>query len=95
VASWLAFGSGAEAGLGLGVATLLGLVLFALPVILCRIAARRFSAHRQRLDDFLGSSVDTATGRLTGSQAWLQILIIPLVLVLAAIAIGAVRLLVA
>jgi hypothetical protein len=95
LASWLAFGAGAEADLGLGIATVLGLVFFALPIIMFKTAARHFSAERQRLDDFLGAPVDTATGTLTGSQAWLQVLVIPLTLAFAAIAIGAIRIFVA
>ena len=92
LASWLAFGADTEADLGLAVATLLGIVFFALPILLYRTATRRFHAQRQRLDDFLCSPVDTATGKLTGAQAWLQILVIPLVLAFAAIVIGAVHL---
>jgi hypothetical protein len=93
--SWLAFGADTEADLGLAIASVLGIVFFVLPILMYRTATHRFHAHRQRLDDFLCSPVDTATGRLTGAQAWLQILVIPLVLAFAAIAIGAVRLLVA
>ena len=92
LASWLAFGADTEADLGLAIATVLGIVFFALPIVMYRTATRRFGAQRQRLDDFLCSPVDTATGKLTGAQAWLQILIIPLTLVFAAIAIGAVHL---
>ena|SRR5438874_10465581 len=93
--SWLAFGAGTEADLGLGIATVLGIVFFALPILMYRTATHRFRGQRQRVDDFLCSPVDTATGKLTGSQAWLQILVIPLALAFAAIAIGAVRLFVA
>jgi hypothetical protein len=95
VASWLTFGAGTEADLGLAIATLLGIVFFALPIILYTTATHRFSAQRQRLDEFLYAPVDTATGKLTGSQAWLQVLVIPLVLAFAALAIGAVRAIVA
>jgi hypothetical protein len=95
LSSWLAFGTGAEADLGLGIATVLGLVFFALPVIMFKTAARRFDPQRRRLDDFLGSQVETATGSLTGSEAWLQVLAIPLVLAFAAVVIGAVRIFVA
>jgi hypothetical protein len=87
LASWLAFGVDTEADLGLAVATVLGIVFFALPIIMYRTATHRFRAQRQRLDDFLCSPVDTATGELTGAQAWLQVLAIPLVLAFAAIAI--------
>ena len=92
LASWLAFGVDTEADLGLSVATVLGIVFFALPILMYRTATHRFRPQRQRLDDFLSSPVDTATGRLTGAQAWLQVLVIPLVLAFAAIAIGAVHL---
>jgi hypothetical protein len=94
-ASWLAFGAGTEADLGLAIATLLGVVFFALPIILYVTASHRFAAHRQRLDEFLCAPVDIATGKLTGAQAWLQVLMIPLVLAFAALAIGAVRVIVA
>jgi hypothetical protein len=95
LASWLAFGADTEADLGLGIATVLGIVFIALPILMYGTATRRFRVQRQRLDDFLGSPVDTATGRLTGSQAWLQVLVIPLVLAFAAIAFGLVRVFVA
>jgi len=95
LASWLVFGTGAEADLGLGIATVLCVVFFALPVILCRTAAARFSARRKALDDFLSAPVETATCTLTGSQVWLQVLIIPLTLAIAAILIGAVCVIVA
>jgi len=90
LASWLAFAHDADADLALAFASVLGLVFFALPFIMCRSAAARFGAQRKGLDDFLGSSVETATGSLTGSQAWLQVLVIPLALAFAAVAIGAV-----
>jgi hypothetical protein len=95
LASWFAFGSGTEADLSLGIATVLGIVFFALPIIMYEVGAARFRAEHQRLDDFLGAPVETATGALTGAQAWLQILIIPLTLAFAAILIGAVHILVA
>jgi hypothetical protein len=41
--SWLAFGAGTEADLGLGIATVLGIVFFALPILLYRTATHRFS----------------------------------------------------
>ena len=47
------------------------------------------------LNGFLHSRVDTATGSLSGAEAWLQILIIPLVMAFAAVAIGAVYVVVA
>jgi hypothetical protein len=95
VASWLAFGRDPEADLGLAVATVLGIVFFALPIIMCRTAAARFSIQPKQFDSFLSSKVETATGTLTGSQAWLQVLIIPVTLAFAAIVIGAIHVFVA
>jgi hypothetical protein len=88
--SWLAFGRDADADLGLAIASVLGIVFFALPIIMYRTAAARFATPRKQLEEFLRSQVQTATGTLTGSQVWLQVLMIPLTLALAAIAIGTV-----
>ena len=95
VAAWLAFGGGNDADLTLAFASVLTVVLFALPILVRRTAAAHSDDKPERLDAFLGSRVDTATGPLTGGEAWLQILIIPLTLAAAAVAIGAVFLLVA
>jgi hypothetical protein len=95
LASWAAFGGGADADLSLGFATVLAVVFFALPIIMHRTAAARSADEPTALDDFLHSRVDTATCSLTGAEAWLQILIIPLVLAFAAVAIGAVYVIVA
>jgi hypothetical protein len=89
-ASWAAFGGGADADLSLGFATVLTIVFFALPILMRRTAATRSGDKPMALDDFIHSHVETATGPLTGAEAWLQVLIIPLVLAFAALAIGAV-----
>lgn len=90
VVAWLAFGGGPDADLSLGIATALALVFFALPVIMYKVAAARCDSRCAPLADFLESRVDIATGSLSGREAWLQVLIIPGVLVFAAVAIGAV-----
>lgn len=89
LASWLAFGGATGADLDLAVATVLGLVFFSLPLLMRRTARRR--KQRVELRKFLSSPVEIATGTLKGSEAWMQVLIIPLSLVFAAIAIGAVN----
>jgi hypothetical protein len=94
VASWIAFGDSDDADLALALATVLTIVFFALPILVRRTAAARSRDKPQALDAFLGSHVETATGRLRGGEAWLQILTIPLALVLAAVMIGAAYLLV-
>jgi hypothetical protein len=87
LASWIAFGT-AGTELDLGVAFALALIFFALPVLLCRLVRPR--RPRVGLGDFLSSRVEIGTGTLTGFEAWLQVLIIPLALAFAAVAIGAV-----
>ena len=95
VISWLAFGGSDDADLVLGFATVLTVVSFALPILVRRTAASRSREKPTRGDDFLHSRVEIATGTLTGAQAWLQILVIPLALAFAAVAIGTTYLIVA
>jgi hypothetical protein len=94
LASWLAFASDMDARLALGMAIVLALVFFALPVIIHHVAVTRARAKPTAPHDFLSAPVDTATGPLPGASAWLQVLIIPLALALAATLIGAAFLLV-
>lgn len=94
VASWLAFAHAGDADLALGFAAVLAIVFFALPVLV-RLTALSHARKRQGLrGDFLASRVETATGHLSGASAWLQVLIIPLALALAATLIGATSVLV-
>ena len=88
VASWLAFADGDDADLALGFAAVLTIVFFALPVLVRLTAASHSSKTRDARGDFLSSRVETATGSLSGASAWLQVLIIPLALALAATLIG-------
>jgi hypothetical protein len=93
-ASWLAFARGMDADLALGIAVVLAIVFFALPAIIRHVAVASTRNHPKTTDDFLSMPVETATGPLRGSSAWLQILIIPLALALAATLIGAASVLV-
>lgn len=92
VASWLLFGSGADVDLDLGIATVLFLMMLGLPIILGKMAAAHHRSSHDGLDHFLASGVEIATGRLTGAQAWVQVLLIPAALAFAATAIGIVKL---
>lgn len=88
VSSWLAFAGDDDADLALAIAIVLAIVFFALPVMIRQVAASRSHTPRERPVDFLSSRVETATGTLTGASAWLQVLLIPLALALAATLIG-------
>ena len=87
VASWMAFGS-EDSHLELAMASVLTLVFFALPIILRRVASARLPADRAPRGDFMPSRVEIATGPMKGSEALLQVLLIPLALAFAATAIG-------
>jgi hypothetical protein len=81
-AAWLAFGSSDESDLNLGIATVLAIVIFALPALIVRTAATR--ARKRIGSDVVG----TATGDLPISEACVQILLLPFMLALAATAFG-------
>jgi hypothetical protein len=72
----------------------LGIIFFALPIIIRHVSAASSRPKPQAQQDFLAAPVETATGPLTGASAWLQVLIIPLSLALAATLIGAASVLV-
>ncbi len=93
LASWVAFAGDADADLPLSFVVVLALVFFGLPVLVYLTAKHR--ARKQAgQGDFLTAPVETWTETLAGGSAWLQILLIPAALALAATLIGAVNLLV-
>jgi hypothetical protein len=94
LASWLAFANDADADLALGIAGVLTVVFFALPVLIHLTATAHPRTRRERAHGFRASRVETATGTLSGASVWLQIMLIPAALALAATLIGAVSLLV-
>ena len=94
LASWLAFANGPDAELALGFAGVLTIVFFALPVLVHLTATGHPPIRREKAHGFRASRVETATGTLSGGSVWLQIMLIPAALALAATLIGAVSLLV-
>jgi hypothetical protein len=88
--AWLDFSHSVETAWLASVAVIVGLVFFGIPVVL-RHTNHALSRTRQRdFGEFLRSDIDTATGRLPGWEACLQIMIIPLCLALAAMALGSI-----
>ncbi len=72
------------------VGIIIGIVFFGIPFAL-RHTNHAFARARQRnLDEFLHANVEIATGRLPGWEAYLQIMIIPVCLALAATVLGAI-----
>jgi hypothetical protein len=76
-ASWLA-----------SVVIVIGIVFFGIPFLLRRTNRALTRVSRPGLEEFLHSDLETATGRLPGREAYLQIVMIPLCLALAATALG-------
>ncbi len=89
--AWLFFAFGTETDFILTMASALGTVFFVVPLLVYVTARRHLAANTRHMEEFLASDVDTATGPLRGSQAWLQILLIPAALAVAAALIGAVH----
>ena len=91
VAAWLAFGGVRGTDLDLAVATVLFVVFLTLPIIMHRTVVNR-QAHEPHPSPqrFRSSEVEIATGMLSERDVWLQVLLIPAALALAATIIGAV-----
>ncbi len=90
LAAWLAFGGATGTDLDLAVATVLCTVFLAIPVILRRTATNQLQKSHRLAKQFLESRVDIATGTVSGTEVWLQVVLIPVALALAATLIGGV-----
>ena len=92
-AAWLAFGTNMGTDLDLTLVTVLGIVFLCIPAAMHHTAATRYASEPRPMAGFLSSQVDTATGWMPASQAWLEVMLIPTALALAATLIGGVYLL--
>jgi hypothetical protein len=90
--AWLAFGRSEESEFNISFAVALGLIFFALPIILRQVAARR--SRKRTVDVALTKKVDIATGPLSLREVYVQVLLIPFTLAAAAVMIGMVDVLV-
>jgi len=88
---WYAFGIAGRIDFDLMFVSLIFLMFLGIPTIIHHVAVRWTHGRNTSLDDFLDHPVQTATGALSPAQAWIQILMIPLSLALAATLIGMVR----
>jgi len=92
--SWLAFGvGGGGVGLDLTMVTVLATVFLTIPLAMYHTASTRFPSVPKRMAAFLQSPIDTYTGPMPPGQAWLEVLLIPGALALAATLIGTVYML--
>ena len=67
-------------------------MFFAIPAVF--IGVEQDGARRPDLSEFFDRGIDTATGRISGAEALVQMLIVPVLLALAVFAIGVTYLLV-
>jgi hypothetical protein len=81
--AWLAFGGTAGTNLDLAIATLLCMVFLGIPILLRWTARNRLKRTNQNFKQFLKSRVDIATGTISGTEAWLEVILIPIALALA------------
>ena len=88
MAAWIAFGKAGRPDFDLAIATVIFLMFLALPFIGFRISWAHSHERRPSWVEFLSSTIDTATGPLSAGDAWIQILIVPGSLALAATLIG-------
>lgn len=88
--SLVAFAKGTEVDLTLGISGVILLLLLGLPAITFHLAWSRSRSETEHRDwyGFMTSKLDTWTGSLPAGEAWVQILIIPGSLALAATMIG-------
>ena len=88
--AWLDFSRTVEASWLAAVAIIIGIVRFGIPFLLRRTNRASARVSQRGLEELLHSDLETATGRLPGREAYLQIVMIPLCLALAATAFGAI-----
>lgn len=89
LAMWVTFSGHGDALFMVAVSTFLAIVFFGVPYLMYR-TARRSGAQRGQhgMSDFLAGDFETWTGRLTGWEAFVQVVTIPLSLAFGAAAIG-------
>lgn len=83
-AFWFTFGSQLEGGFMVAISTVYVLMYFGVPAVMIK-TARKHSPHlpdRRSFGDFLRGYVQTATGRMEGREALVQILLVPVGLAL-------------
>jgi uncharacterized membrane protein YdfJ with MMPL/SSD domain len=87
LASWLAFGKGRGIDVDLTMVFMVFLAFTAIPTLLF-LAGRGNARRHDTIEQFGQSSVETASGPMTGRQAWAEIALVPAALAIAAILFG-------
>jgi hypothetical protein len=88
----LTLGDGGHAGFAIVIGVFFVTMFFAVPAIFVRFEGDL--SRRPALSEFLERGIDTATGRISGAGALVQMLIVPLLLAFAILAIGVINLII-
>jgi hypothetical protein len=88
----LTLGQESHAAFAIAIGVFFVAMFFAVPLVFLRLEAD--GSRRPDLSAFLELGIDTATGRLSGAGALVQMLIVPLLLAFAILAIGVINLLI-
>jgi hypothetical protein len=88
----LTLGHEARAGFAIAIGFFFVAMFFAVPLIFLRL--EKDGSRRPTLSAFLENGLDTATGRLSGGGALVQMLIVPLLLAFAILAMGLINVLI-
>lgn len=81
-----------HAAFAIGIGAFFVGMFFAVPLVFLRL--EKDGSRRPSLTAFLETGIETATGRLSGAGALVQMLIVPFLLALAILAIGVINLLI-
>ena len=85
-------GGEGHAGFAIAIGMFFVAMFFAVPLVFLRL--EKDGTRRPSLTAFLETGIETATGRLSGGGALVQMLIVPFLLALAILAIGVINLLI-
>lgn len=88
----ITLGGEAHAGFAIAIGVFFVAMFFAVPLVFLRL--EKDGTRRPSLTVFLETGIETATGRLSGGGALVQMLIVPFLLALAILAIGVINLLI-
>jgi hypothetical protein len=92
--AWADFAAPGGVDLDLMMVTALAVVFFGIPFALYHTARTRLVSAHPPMSEFLNSHVDTFTGPMPAKQAWIEIMLIPVALAVAATLIGGAHVLV-
>lgn len=83
-AFWMAFGGEGESRFMVVISTVYFVIFFSIPIVMVRTGRKFVSAspNSQSFGRFLRTHIDTANGPLTGREALIQIVLIPVCLAL-------------